>query len=165
MKVAEIDWDAVGARLDAEGCAVVRGLMAGDTCRAYAAAYEDAGRYRNRVVMERHGFGRGEYQYFCYPLPDGLAQLRRELYMPLAGVANRWHEALRMEARFPRDHADFIARCHEAGQRRPTPLILRYREGDYNCLHQDLYGKHVFPLQVAVLLSRPGDVSQVASWC
>jgi hypothetical protein len=157
MSGRAIDWDTVGARLDTEGCAVVPGFLDADECRAYAGAYEDEGRYRSRVVMERHGFGRGEYKYFSYPLPDGLAQMRRELYAPLAGIANRWHVAMGMEARFPDDHDAFVARCHQAGQARPTPLILQYREGDYNCLHQDLYGEHVFPLQVAVLLSRPGE--------
>ena len=156
MKVGAIDWEAVSAQLDYEGYAVVRGLLDPDACRAYAAAYDDEGRYRSRVVMERHGFGKGEYKYFAYPLPAQLARLRSELYSPLARVANRWHQSMGMEARFPHEHAQFIARCHAAGQERPTPLILQYREGDYNCLHQDLYGEHVFPLQVAVLLSQPG---------
>jgi uncharacterized protein len=154
MKV--IDWGRVADDLDAHGCAVAPGLLGADECRAYAGAYEDEERYRSRVVMERHGFGRGEYQYFAYPLPAGLASLRRDLYPPLARIANGWHEAMGMEARFPATHAEFIDRCHAAGQTRPTSLILRYREGDYNCLHQDLYGEHVFPLQVAVLLSQPG---------
>ncbi|MBC7456074.1 MAG: 2OG-Fe(II) oxygenase, partial [Massilia sp.] len=157
VKLDAIHWSEVGARLDSDGCAVVRGLLDGDACRAYASAYDAAARYRSRVVMERHGFGRGEYQYFAYPLPDRLAHLRRALYPSLAHIANRWHAAMGMEVRFPDDHAAFIARCHAAGQLRPTPLILQYREGDYNCLHQDLYGEHVFPLQVAVLLSRPGE--------
>jgi uncharacterized protein len=150
------DWQRIGADLDHAGCAVIPALLDEATCRAYVEGYGDAKRYRSRVVMERHGFGRGEYQYFGYPLPGGLARLRERLYGPLAAIANRWHAAMGMDARFPDRHAEFIARCHAAGQTRPTPLILRYGEGDYNCLHQDLYGAHVFPLQVAILLSRPG---------
>ncbi|NHZ38674.1 2OG-Fe(II) oxygenase [Massilia aquatica] len=157
MSVAAIDWDQAGAALDARGCAVVTGLIDAATCRAYAAGYDDDARYRSRVVMERHGFGRGEYRYFGYPLPAGLAALRNALYGPLARIANRWHEAMGLGERFPAQHGQFLARCHAAGQQRPTPLILRYGEGDYNCLHQDLYGEHVFPLQVAVLLSRVGQ--------
>ncbi|WP_368737898.1 2OG-Fe(II) oxygenase [Massilia sp. CCM 8734] len=155
--VAALDWGQVGIDLDAHGCAVVKGMLDAATCRAYAGAYDDQARYRSRVVMERHGFGRGEYRYFAYPLPEGLAALRAALYGPLARIANGWHEAMGTGARFPARHAEFLARCHAAGQERPTPLILRYGEGDYNCLHQDLYGAHVFPLQVAVLLSRPGE--------
>lgn len=152
-----IDWEQVAADLDAYGCAVVRGLLAPQDCVAYAAAYGEEARYRSRVVMERHGFGRGEYKYFSYPLPGQLGAMRAALYPPLAAIANRWHAALGIETRFPPAHADFIARCHADGQVRPTPLILKYGPGDYNCLHQDLYGEHVFPLQVAVLLSRPGE--------
>ena len=136
---------------------MIPGLLDEGACRAYVEGYGDARRYRSRVVMERHGFGRGEYQYFGYPLPGALARLREALYGPLAAIANRWHAAMGIDARFPDEHAAFIARCHGAGQTRPTPLILRYGEGDYNCLHQDLYGAHVFPLQVAILLSRPGE--------
>ena len=159
MTAADFDWASVAHELDAAGCAVVRAVLSGDECRAYAGAYDapDASeRYRSRVVMERHGFGRGAYKYFAYPLPQPLAAMRSALYEPLAALANRWHEAMGKEARFPAAHADFIARCHADGQSRPTPLIFQYRAGDYNCLHQDLYGEHVFPLQVAVLLSRPG---------
>jgi hypothetical protein len=152
----QIDWQAVGEEIDTSGCAGVKGLLDGEACRRYVEGYGDSDRYRSRIVMERHGFGRGEYQYFAYPLPAGLAELRSALYAPLARIANRWQEALGAEVRYPPAHADFIARCHAAGQTRPTPLMLKYREGDYNCLHQDLYGEHVFPLQVAVLLSRPG---------
>ncbi|MBZ2207864.1 2OG-Fe(II) oxygenase [Massilia soli] len=150
------DWERIGADLDAFGCAVVPRLIAAEDCRACASAYDDDGIYRSRVLMERHGFGKGEYKYFSYPLPPGVAALRTALYQPLAAIANRWHEAMGIEIRFPARHDEFIARCHAAGQRRPTPLILQYRAGDYNCLHQDLYGEHVFPLQVAVLLSQPG---------
>jgi len=160
VTVAQPNWQRVSEDLDSTGCAIVRGMLDAGACHAYVSAYGEAARYHSRVVMERHGFGRGEYQYFGYPLPDELAQLRGELYGPLARIANRWHEAMGMEVRFPQQHADFIARCHAAGQEKPTPLILRYREGDFNCLHQDLYGEHVFPLQVAILLSRPdGDFS------
>ncbi|MBQ5939288.1 MULTISPECIES: 2OG-Fe(II) oxygenase [unclassified Massilia] len=153
----QVDWDAVAAQLDDHGCAVMPGLLSGDECAWYASLYDGAGQFRSRVVMERHGFGRGEYQYFAYPLPGALDWMRTQLYPPLARIANRWQAALGLEERFPDAHGDFLARCHDAGQLRPTPLLLRYREGDYNCLHQDLYGEHVFPLQVAVLLSRPGE--------
>ena len=152
-----IDWDAVGAQLDAAGCAVIPGLLDARLCTQLAACYDQPPRFRSRVVMERHGFGRGEYQYFAYPLPAPVAELRATLYPPLARIANRWQAALGLDERFPDFHADFLARCHAAGQLRPTPLLLRYRAGDYNCLHQDLYGEQVFPLQAAVLLSRPGE--------
>jgi len=156
MKAGEIDWQRVSEELDSVGCAVIPGLLDAEACRGYVDGYADGARYRSRVVMERHGFGRGEYQYFGYPLPAALARMRDGLYPPLARIANRWQAALGLEARFPAQHGEFLARCHAAGQCRPTPLILRYREGDYNCLHQDLYGEHVFPLQVAILLARPG---------
>ena len=156
MRLDDIDWPEFGERLDGAGYAIIPGLLDAQACGDYVDAYGDAARYRSRVVMERHGFGRGEYQYFGYPLPDALHGLRTGLYGPLARMANRWNEAIGMDVRFPEQHAEFIARCHGAGQVRPTPLILRYREGDYNCLHQDLYGEHVFPLQAAILLSRPG---------
>lgn len=152
-----IDWDDVGVQLDDAGCAVIPGLLDARLCTQLAACYDQPQRFRSRVVMERHGFGRGEYQYFAYPLPEPVAALRATLYPPLARIANRWQAALGLDVRFPMEHADFLARCHAAGQLRPTPLLLRYRAGDYNCLHQDLYGEQVFPLQVAVLLSRPGE--------
>ena len=151
------DWNEVAQALDAFGCAVIPGLLSVKDCAAAAALYERPSLFRSRVVMERHGFGRGEYQYFAYPLPAPLAALRTELYPPLAAIANRWQAVLGLDTRFPSEHADYLARCHAAGQLRPTPLLLRYRAGDYNCLHQDLYGELVFPLQVAVLLSRPGE--------
>jgi hypothetical protein len=151
-----IDWDRVGLELDDFGCALLPGLLDQEQCAAYAAAYGDEGLYRSRVVMERHGFGRGEYRYFAYPLPAHLAALRTALYPPLARIANRWQAVLGQDLHFPAEHAQFLARCHAAGQEKPTPLLLRYGAGDYNCLHQDLYGDHVFPLQVAILLSRPG---------
>jgi hypothetical protein len=155
-RLGAFDWSAVEAALDAEGQAVLPGLLAPRECEAIAACYGDGERFRSRVVMARHGFGRGEYQYFAYPLPPLLAALRPALYTRLQPIANRWHAAMGMGAGFPPDHAAFLARCHAAGQTRPTPLLLQYVEGDYNCLHQDLYGEHVFPLQVAVLLSAPG---------
>jgi hypothetical protein len=152
----DVDWDRAGAELDAYGCAVLPALLDPHMCAALAAGYEDDALFRSRVVMERHGFGRGEYRYYAYPLPEQLAQLRSALYPPLARIANHWQAALGLEERYPVEHAGYLARCHAAGQTRPTPLLLQYGAGDYNCLHQDLYGEHVFPLQVAVLLSRPG---------
>ena len=152
-----LDWRQIEDELNQYGCAVVPGLLAADACAALAAQYDEASRFRSRVVMQRHGFGQGEYQYFAYPLPAVVAALREQLYGPLATIANRWQASMGLETRFPSSHADFLARCHAAGQTRPTPLLLRYRKDDYNCLHQDLYGEHVFPLQLAVLLSRPQD--------
>jgi hypothetical protein len=155
QRLGAIDWAGVEQALDAQGWAVIQGLLPPGTCRAIAAGYADGGRFRSRVVMQRHGFGQGEYQYYAYPLPDEVALLRERLYPPLAGVANRWCRALGQDTRFPPAHAQFLQRCHAAGQQRPTPLLLQYQAGDYNCLHQDLYGEQVFPLQVALLLSRP----------
>jgi hypothetical protein len=151
-----IDWDHVGAGLDESGCAVVGGLLSATKCRAIAKAYEDDAKFRSRVVMARHGFGRGEYKYFAYPLPDIVGELRTRLYPPLAAIANRWNVAMGIDIAYPDVLDDFLARCHAAGQTRPTPLVLSYAAGDYNCLHQDLYGELVFPLQVAILLSEPG---------
>ena len=156
QRVAALDWPRIAADLDSHGNAVIPGLLAGDECDALAALYDADGPFRSRVVMARHGFGRGEYQYFGYPLPGTVQRLRSALYPHLAPVANRWNRAMGIAADYPSTHAGFIARCHAAGQSRPTPLLLRYGAGDYNCLHQDLYGEHVFPLQVAVLLSQPG---------
>lgn len=155
-RLAALDWRDIGARLDAEGCALIEDLLPVADCAALAASYEEAGRFRSRVVMARHGFGQGEYRYFDYPLPDVVETLRTAFYPPLAAIANRWQELLGGELRYPPRHADYLARCRAAGQTRPTPLLLQYRAGDYNCLHQDLYGEEVFPLQVAVLLSEPG---------
>lgn len=155
-RLAGVDWARIGAELDAQGTAVVEGLLTPDECEALIALYERDDRFRSTVVMARHGFGRGEYKYFDYPLPRVVAGLRSALYAALAPVANRWNEALGQEDRYPATHAEYLERCHAAGQRRPTPLLLRYGEGDYNCLHQDLYGELVFPLQLTVLLSRPG---------
>lgn len=150
------DWARIAADLDEFGCALVRGVLAPQACAQLAAGYARQELYRSRVIMQRHGFGKGEYQYFRYPLPDLVAGLRAGMYPPLAEIANRWYASMGLEARFPAAHADFIARCHAAGQLRPTPLLLQYGAGDYNCLHQDLYGEHVFPLQAAFLLSQPG---------
>lgn len=155
MKAAE--WSGLAQSLDMSGVAVVRSLLPETTCRELAALYESDALFRSRVVMGRHGFGRGEYKYFDYPLPAEIARLRTGLYRPLAAIANRWNEQLGERQRFPASHARFLERCRAAGQCRPTPLLLRYVEGDYNCLHQDLYGEQVFPLQVTILLSKPGD--------
>jgi uncharacterized protein len=151
-----ISWDGVSGELDARGSAVLPQLLAPEECEALAALYPADGLFRSRVVMGRHGFGRGEYKYFSYPLPEIIAELRTALYPKLAPVANRWNAAMGIEVQYPAEHADFIARCHSAGQRKPTPLLLQYGPDDFNCLHQDLYGEHVFPLQVAILLSEPG---------
>lgn len=150
------DWPAITKELDTHGAAVLSGLLRPEDCAKLATAYPESGPFRSHIIMSRHGFGRGEYKYFAYPLPDLVTTLRASLYPALAGIANRWNEALGEATRFPDEHAAFIERCHKAGQKRPTPLLLQYGEGDYNCLHQDIYGAHVFPLQVAILLSEPG---------
>jgi hypothetical protein len=155
-RIQDVDWTTAMRDLDARGNAVVRKLIDPDQCGALTELYTDETRFRNRVVMERHGFGRGEYQYFRYPLPHLVTELRDALYPQLAPIANRWNEAMRIDVRYPAEHGEYLARCHAAGQALPTPLLLRYGEDDYNCLHQDLYGEHVFPLQIAILLSRPG---------
>jgi hypothetical protein len=151
-----IDWERVGGELDAQGCAVIERLISVSDCDALAALYAADAHFRSRVVMARHGFGRGEYKYFRYPLPPLVAKLRAALYGPLARIANRWNDAMRSGTRYPGEHSAFIRRCHRAGQRKPTPLLLQYGADDYNCLHQDLYGEHVFPLQLTILLSEPG---------
>jgi hypothetical protein len=156
-RVAEIDWNDVHAELDQQGWAILPGLLSGPECDATSALYGPGDLFRSHVVMARHGFGRGEYRYFAYPLPSLVEQLRSALYPRLVSIANRWHERMGIATRFPVEHSAFLERCHAAGQARPTPLLLQYGPGDYNCLHQDLYGEHVFPLQVAVLLSQPGD--------
>ena len=155
-QVGPIDWATVSADLDAQGWAVLPGLIGETACDGVAALYDGEDGFRGRVVMARHGFGRGEYRYFSYPLPPIIQDLRTRLYPHLAPIANRWHERMGIEVRFPASHRAFLGRCHAAGQTRPTALLLRYGPGDYNCLHQDLYGEHVFPLQVATLLSEPG---------
>ena len=155
-RVEAIDWEGVEGELDAQGCAVLKGLISAEECTALAALYPDDRHFRSRIVMSRHGFGRGEYKYLSYPLPDLIAALRPALYAGLQRIANHWNEAMGIDIRYPERHEAFLKRCHDAGQSRPTPLLLRYESGDYNCLHQDLYGEHVFPLQVAILLSEPG---------
>ncbi|MDO9489727.1 MAG: 2OG-Fe(II) oxygenase [Sphingomonadaceae bacterium] len=152
-----IDWTRVEADLDARGHATTGPLLTAEQCEALTAMYDDDRHFRSRVVMARHGFGRGEYKYLAYPLPDLVQRLRENLYPRLAPIANRWNAAMGIDVRFPETHADFLDRCHAAGQLRPTPLLLRYGPDDYNCLHQDLYGEHVFPLQAAILLSSPGE--------
>ena len=156
-QIAALDWSSIAGQLDAYGCATTGQLLTPQQCEALVETYASDAPFRSRVVMARHGFGRGEYKYFAYPLPEVVAALREALYPPLAEVANRWNNAMGTRAQFPHDHAAYLARCHKAGQTKPTPLLLAYEAGDYNCLHQDVYGEHVFPLQVAFLLSRPGD--------
>jgi len=151
-----VDWTRVEADLDAKGFAVMPQLLTPGACREIAAMYDDDRRFRTRIVMARHGFGSGEYKYFGYPLPDRIGELRAALYPALARIANRWNMEMGIDVQYPKTHAEFLERCHEADQTRPTPLLLQYVAGDYNCLHQDLYGEHVFPLQVAILLSEPG---------
>ena len=154
-RVEALDWQRIAADLDAHGCAVVPAMLTPGECKSIEKLYAAEKLFRSRIVMARHGYGRGEYKYFAYPLPAMVAALRAALYTPLAGIANAWNAKMNIDTRYPDDHADFLARCHRAGQTRPTPLILKYGEGDYNCLHQDLYGEHVFPLQAAFLLSAP----------
>jgi hypothetical protein len=156
-KIARLDWPRLGTELDRTGSAVIEQLLDARACEALAARYEAPGLFRKRVIMAQHGFGRGEYRYFAYPLPDVVADLRTALYRQLAPIANRWNEALGVATHYPEEHGAYLERCHAAGQRKPTPLLLSYVADDYNCLHQDLYGEHAFPLQLTVLLSRPGS--------
>ncbi len=153
--IGALDWPTIERDLDAFGCAVAPKLISPEICRALAALYPDDSRFRSRIVMAKHGFGRGEYKYFAYPLPELIVALRRGFYSRLAPIADRWNEAMGVSVCYPAEHDAFLARCCEAGQTRPTPLLLRYGPGDYNCLHQDVYGEHLFPLQVAILLSEP----------
>ncbi len=154
--MGEADWTRIGDELDRNGCAVVTGLLTRDACDGISACYADDALFRSKVAMARHGFGRGEYKYFSYPLPRIVAELRERFYPPLAKIANRWNDMLAKDEHYPPEHSQFIAQCRAHGQTRPTPLLLRYETGDYNCLHQDIYGDIVFPLQLAVLLSEPG---------
>lgn len=151
-----LDWIALEQQLDHDGCAVIRTLLRSQTCDRLSALYPHSEPFRSQVIMSRHGFGRGEYKYLRYPLPPVVERLRSALYPRLVPLANRWHERMGIPERFPAQHREFLERCHAAGQLRPTPLLLQYGPQDYNCLHQDLYGEHVFPLQVAILLSAPG---------
>ncbi|HUC48518.1 MAG TPA: 2OG-Fe(II) oxygenase [Xanthobacteraceae bacterium] len=155
-RIAALEWSAIASALDAHGCATTGPLLSADECAALAQSYAADAPFRSRIVMSRHGFGRGEYKYFAYPLPEIVAALRGALYPPLAHIANRWNEAMGVDVAYPSDHAAYLRRCHKARQRKPTPLLLQYEAGDYNCLHQDIYGANIFPLQVAFLLSRPG---------
>jgi hypothetical protein len=154
-RVNALDWRQIGNDLDEQGSALLPGVLSVGECQVLAALYPKDSLFRSRVVMGQHGFGRGEYKYFSYPLPNLIQDLRTALYPRLAPVANRWNTAMEIDVRYPENHPDFLRRCHDAGQQRPTPLLLHYGEGDFNCLHQDLYGEHVFPIQVAILLSEP----------
>jgi hypothetical protein len=156
-RVARLDWTRISNDLEAQGSTIIEKLLSPRECEAISALYGEDAAFRSTIVMARHGFGRGEYKHFSYPLPALIARLRDALYERLAPIANRWNERLGVEMRYPAKHAGFLKLCHEAGQLRPTPLLLRYRPGDYSCLHQDLYGDLAFPLQVAILLSEPGE--------
>jgi len=156
VRIAKLDWARIGDDLIAYGCATTSALLSAEQCTALAQTYSNDAQFRSRVIMARHGFGRGEYKYFAYPLPEPVATLRAALYPPLAAIANRWNALLGIDVTYPAEHAAYLARCKAAGQAKPTPLLLEYGEGDFNCLHQDLYGEHVFPLQATVLLSEPG---------
>jgi hypothetical protein len=155
MQTSMLDWDRIAHDLDTHGCATTGALLSAKICAQLIKSYDDEPRFRSKIVMARHGFGQGEYKYFAAPLPETIAALRASFYPPLAEIANRWNERLDIAQRFPANLDEFLARCHKAGQTRPTPLLLKYGPGDYNCLHQDLYGEHVFPLQLAILLSDP----------
>ncbi len=157
QRVAALDWTGITESLDDHGCATTGPLLTAEECTALAESYPSDDLFRSRVVMARHAFGRGEYKYIAYPLPDLVAGLREALYPPLAAVANRWNEAMGIAVGYPRDHAAYLKHCRDAGQAKPTPLLLQYDAGDYNCLHQDIYGENIFPLQVAFLLSQPDE--------
>ena len=154
-RLTSLDWPELADDLDSDGCALIRNVLSPDECAGLFESYRNDALFRSRVVMKQHGFGRGEYKYFTYPLPEMVSSLRTALYPPLAAIANRWNAAMGIDVSYPDSHEAFLGRCHDAGQTKPTPLLLRYEAGDYNCLHQDVYGEHVFPLQVAFLLSEP----------
>ena len=156
-RVEAADWKGIFDNLDNYGCAVIKGLLTPTECRELSSLYDHDEHFRSRIVMARHGFGRGEYKYWSYPLPRTIEKLRTALYPHLAGVANRWNRSMKIEVQYPDSHAEYLEQCHQAGQLRPTPLLLQYDEGDFNALHQDLYGDLAFPLQIAFLLSRPGE--------
>jgi hypothetical protein len=156
-RLDSLDWASLEQQLDQHGYAIIRSLLQAETCDHLSALYPQTEPFRSQVIMARHGFGRGEYKYFRYPLPTAVERLRGALYPRLVTLANRWYERMNLAERFPLDHAEFLQRCHAAGQTRPTPLLLQYGPQDYNCLHQDLYGESVFPLQMAILLSEPGQ--------
>jgi uncharacterized protein len=155
-RIAALDWPTMTKNLDTFGCTIVKSALTPEECRSLAAMYERDSIFRSTIVMARHGFGRGEYKYWAYPLPEIVSDLRTALYPPLAGVANRWNRSMKIDASYPQTHEEYLERCHQAGQTRPTPLLLNYVEGDWNALHQDVYGENVFPIQVAFLLSQPG---------
>lgn len=155
-RIQTLDWERISRELDEHGNAILEHFLSVNDCQAVAALYPHDTLFRSRVVMARHGFGRGEYKYFDYPLPEIVAEVRTALYGRLAPIANRWNNLMDFQVHYPETHSDFLRRCHDAGQLRPTPLVLQYAAGDYNCLHQDLYGEHVFPIQVTILLCEPG---------
>jgi hypothetical protein len=156
-RVVGLDWQQILSDLDRFGCATTKGVLAAKECHELLSCYDHDEHFRSRIVMAQHGFGRGEYKYWKYPLPATIETLRSAPYPHLAGVANRWNEAMNIDVRYPAAHAAYLEQCHRAGQLRPTPLLLQYDEGDFNCLHQDVYGDLVFPLQIAFLLSVPGE--------
>ena len=155
QRLADVDWESVAESMHAKGYAHVPDLLSAVDCDRIIANYDESKLYRKTITMERYRFGLGEYKYFAYPLPGLIASLRAALYPRLCSIANRWNESMGIAVRYPGEHEEFLDRCHRAGQNRPTPLMLQYGEGDYNCLHQDIYGEHAFPLQVAFLLSNP----------
>jgi hypothetical protein len=155
--IERIDWEKCSQDLNADGYAVIEKLIVPSQCHSIVTLYDDDQQFRKRVVMEKHGFGKGEYKYFAYPLPKLIEEIRTAVYPKLAPIANAWHSAMKLDVQFPGSHAEFLERCHKAGQVKPTPLILKYHADDYNCLHQDLYGEHVFPMQLAILLSAPHE--------
>jgi hypothetical protein len=154
-QIERLDWQQTARELNEQGSSMLKGILSPEECRALAGLYANESGFRSRVIMGRHGFGRGEYKYFSYPLPSIVQAMRTALYRELAPIANQWNRSMGIGIQYPLEHTDFIQRCHDAGQVRPTPLLLQYGVGDYNCLHQDLYGEHVFPIQVAFLLSEP----------